>query len=162
MLLARPTTACRRAALCRSYGIAYWNNKFPHWPLKIRRCGWRRLAQCLLATAAGRDGVALLAGPASSTLPPVQSKRLPHPACSLRGLPCTIPWRLGMSMRICTQHAAQAWHDSMISRPKCCTASPELIVTCPIKSLQLIAAAYCKPPTLSPAAPCQFAPGTPY
>ncbi|GFH14829.1 hypothetical protein HaLaN_10950 [Haematococcus lacustris] len=22
------------------YGVAYWHARFPHWPIKIRRCGW--------------------------------------------------------------------------------------------------------------------------
>jgi hypothetical protein len=29
------TVVCR----CR-YGIEYWNKRFPHWPLKIRKCEW--------------------------------------------------------------------------------------------------------------------------
>ncbi len=25
------------------YGVAYWHAKFPHWPLKLRRCEWPRV-----------------------------------------------------------------------------------------------------------------------
>lgn len=35
----------------RSYGIAYWHKKFPHWPLKIRRCECREQAAGAMPTS---------------------------------------------------------------------------------------------------------------
>jgi hypothetical protein len=36
--LARPALPNVRPHAARSYGIKYWHQRFPHWPIKIRKC----------------------------------------------------------------------------------------------------------------------------